>query len=119
LNLTGLLLIGMASFGFFTTDLHTAAVTCTATAPGVTFGIGSGLMCFHYDTTCDGTVANITISANYSGPASGSGTKTCTNASSCSYVLCTSYKRGTWTFTNNTTYTGGTSSATNTVTYNQ
>jgi hypothetical protein len=118
--MTGLLLIGLVSFGFTPTDMRpTLLNTCTATAPGVTFGIGSGMMCFHYDTTCDGAVENITINATYSGPASGSGSKVCTNASSCSYVLCTPYKKGTWTFTNNTTYTGGTSSATNTVTYNQ
>ncbi|WP_224362973.1 hypothetical protein [Hyalangium versicolor] len=114
----GMLLIGVASFGLATAEPNPTSVTCTATAPGVTFTIGSGLMCFHYDTTCDGTVSSITIDATYSGPAQGSGSKTCLDASSCSYVLCTPYRRGTWSFTNATTYSGGTSSATNTVTYN-
>ena len=114
----GMLLIGLASFSFVSTDLTTTSATCTATVPGVTFGF-SGLMCFNYATTCDAVVENITINASYTGPSTGSGIKTCTNASSCSYVLCTPYRKGTWTFTNNTTYTGGTSTATNTVTYNQ
>ncbi len=124
--MTGMLLIALASLSFSSPAFQTAPTgysttaspTCTATVPGITFGIGSGTMCFHYDTTCDGTVDTITINASYSGPTSGSGTKTCTNASSCSYVLCTGYSKGTWTFTNNTTYTGGTSTATSTVTYN-
>ncbi|WP_224241177.1 hypothetical protein [Hyalangium gracile] len=120
--MTGMLLISLASLGFVSTEspeLHTAPITCTASAPGVTFGIGSGLMCFHYNTTCDGPVESITINASYSGPATGSGTKTCTDTSSCAYVLCTPYRRGTWSFTNDSTYTGGVCAATNSVTYNQ
>jgi hypothetical protein len=118
--MTELLLIGLLSFGLGTPDVSiTSTAMCTATATGPTFGLGTGMMYFHFNTTCDAPVETLTINATIDGPQDRTGTKTCTNASSCSYILGVSYARGTWVWTNDTTYTGGTSSATNTVTYNQ
>lgn len=126
--MTGMLLIGLASLGVVTADVQSTstAAPCRVEAVGPTFGLGGGQMYFHFNTTCDDPMESITIYATIDGPTQDrSGTKTCTQASSCSYVLGVTYARGTWVWTNESTSVdamtsiASTTSATNMVTYNQ
>ncbi len=118
--MTKLLLIALASVGFNTAELPgMTAATCTATVSGPTFGF-SGRMYFHFKTTCDAPVDLITLNASVVGPLTAvKGVKTCSATNTCSSMIAVTYKRGTWTWTNDTTYTGGSSLATKTVTYTQ
>jgi hypothetical protein len=125
--MTGLLLMGLASLHLVTADVSGAAVaTCQATAEGPTFGLGTGLMYFHFNTTCDAVVNAITIEASVDGPRQDrAGSKTCVDSSTCSYVVSVPYTRGTWLWTNASSITSHASakavplSATNAVTYSQ
>jgi hypothetical protein len=45
--------------------------------------------------------------------------KTCSFASTCSSIIAVTYKRGSWTWTNDTTYTGGSSFATSSTAFLQ
>ncbi|ADO69985.1 hypothetical protein [Stigmatella aurantiaca] len=116
--MTKLLLIGLASLNITTAELQETA-SCTATVTGPTFGF-SGRMYFHFTTTCDAVVDSITIDATVAGPSQASGTTTCTRADTCSFMLPVTYKRGTWTWTNDSTYTAdGASVGTKTMTFVQ
>lgn len=125
--MTGLLLMGLASLHLVTADVSGAAVpTCQATAEGPTFGLGTGLMYFHFTTTCDAVVNAITVDASVDGPRQDrSGSKTCVDSSTCTYVLSVPYARGTWLWTNASAILSQPSaksvpfSATNAVTYSQ
>jgi len=93
-----------------------AAPDCTPTATGPTYWF-DGRLYFHFDTTCTATQSKITINATIVTP-SGTAllqTKTCTNATSCSYIVAESYARGTWTWTNDSTWPTGAGSAQNSV----
>jgi hypothetical protein len=120
LVMTKLLLIGLASVGFNTAELPgLTEPTCTATVSGPTYGF-SGRMYFHFTTKCDAPVAAITIKATVAGPfTTAVGAKTCSLTDTCSSLVAVTYKRGTWTWSNNTTYTGGTSLATQSLTFFQ
>ncbi|MDY7230274.1 hypothetical protein [Hyalangium rubrum] len=118
------LLIGLASIGVNTTEIPEEepttlpGTTCTATVLGPTYSFG-GRMYFHFETTCDAPVAAITINASVVGPTSAYGSKTCLLTNKCTFWLAATYKRGTWTWTNNTSYTFGTSVASQTLTFKQ
>ncbi len=113
------LLMGLASFSVTAVELPvTTPATCTAAVSGPTFGLGGG-MYFYYTTTCTAPVESITIDASITGPTQRVGTKRCTETESCTFVMGVPYKRGTWTWTNDSTFPGGTDSATQTVTYSQ
>lgn len=118
--MTKLLLIALASVGVNTAELPgTTAATCTATVSGPTFGF-SGRMYFHFKTTCDAPVELITLNASVSGPyTSAMSVKACSFASTCSSIIAVTYKRGAWTWTNDTTYTGGSSFATSSTAFLQ
>jgi len=92
-------------------------VDCTPTATGPTYWF-DGRLYFHFDTTCTSTQSKITIHATIVTPTGTAidQTKTCTNATTCSYVVGEPYARGTWTWTNDSTWSTGSSSAENTVT---
>jgi hypothetical protein len=125
--MTGLLLMGLASLRLVTADVSGAAVpTCHATAEGPTFGLGTGLMYFHFTTTCDVVVNAITINASVDGPRQDrASSKTCAGSSTCTQVLSVPYTRGTWLWTNASSIVSNPSaksvplSATNAVTYSQ
>ncbi|ADO72315.1 hypothetical protein [Stigmatella aurantiaca] len=125
--MTGLLLMGLASLRLVTADVSGSAVaTCQATAEGPTFGLGTGLMYFHFNTTCDAVVNAITINASVDGPRQDrAGTKTCAQTNECSYVVSVPYARGTWLWTNSSSVMSHPSAlaipilATNAVTYSQ
>lgn len=118
--MTKVLLLALASVGFNTADLPgVTAATCTATVSGPTFGF-SGRMYFHYKTTCDAPVELITLKASAVGPlTSVVSLKTCSFTNTCSAMIAVTYKRGTWTWVNDTTYTGGVSLASKTQTFSQ
>lgn len=117
--MTKLLLIGLAALNITTAELQDTAVSCTATATGPTFGF-SGRMYFHFVTTCDAPVESITINATVSGPTVATGTATCTQTDRCAFMLPVTYKRGTWTWTNDSVYTAeGSSVETKTMTFIQ
>ena len=118
--MTKVLLIALASVGYNTAELPVpTTANCTASVSGPTFGF-SGRMYFHYTTTCDAPVELITINASAVGPlTSAVSVKTCAFASSCTAMVAVTYKRGTWTWVNDTTYTAGVSLASKSVTYNQ
>lgn len=118
--MTKMLLIALASVGFNTEELPgITTATCTASVSGPTFGF-SGRMYFHFTTTCDAPVEFITINASVVGPlTSAVGLKTCSFTDTCSSMVAVTYKRGTWTWVNNTTYLGGTSLASKSLTFSQ
>jgi hypothetical protein len=118
--MTKVLLIALASVGFNTADLTgTTTATCTATVSGPTFGF-SGRMYFHYKTTCDAPVELITLNASVAGPlTTAASVKTCSFTDTCSAIVAVTYKRGTWTWVNDTTYTVGSSLASKSMTFTQ
>jgi hypothetical protein len=118
--MTKLLLIGLAALNIATAEPQDdTSVKCTATAMGPTFGF-SGRMYFHFVTTCDAPVERITVNATVSGPSRVMGSMTCSQTDTCSLMLPVTYKRGTWTWTNDSVYTtAGSSVETKTMTFNQ
>jgi hypothetical protein len=118
--MTKMLLIALASVGYTTEELpETTAATCTATVSGPTFGF-SGRMYFHFKTTCTAPVELITVNASVAGPlTSAVNLKTCSFTDTCSSMVAVTYKRGTWTWVNDTTYAAGSSLASKSVTLYQ
>jgi hypothetical protein len=117
--MTKLLLIGLAALNITTAEPQDSAVSCTATATGPTFGF-AGRMYFHFVTTCDAPVESITLNATVSGPTVAQGSVTCTQTDRCTFMLPVTYKRGTWTWTNDSVYTAeGSSVGKRTMTINQ
>ncbi|HEX8706000.1 MAG TPA: hypothetical protein VF815_44605 [Myxococcaceae bacterium] len=121
--MTKVLLIALASVGFNTAELpeetETSAAACTATVSGPTFGF-SGRMYFHYKTTCTAPVELITLKASVTGPYTlATSLKTCSFTDTCSTMIAVTYKRGTWTWVNDTTYPAGVSMASRSVTLSQ
>ena len=119
--MTKVLLIALASVGYNTADLpaEVTPAACTATVSGPTFGF-SGRMYFHYTTKCTEPVALITVNASVVGPLTAAvGLKVCTFTDTCSVIVPVTYKRGTWTWVNDTLYTGGLSLDSKSLTFNQ
>jgi hypothetical protein len=119
--MTKMLLIALASVGFNTADLPgiTTTATCTASVSGPTFGF-SGRMYFHYKTTCTEPVELITLKASVVGPLTAAvSVKVCALTDTCSAMVAVNYKRGTWTWVNDTTSTAGLSLASNSVSFKQ
>lgn len=118
--MTKMLLIALASVGYTTTELpETTAATCTATVSGPTFGF-SGRMYFHFKTTCTAPVELITLNSSVAGPLTAAvSLKTCAFTDTCSAMVAVNYKRGTWTWINDTTSTAGLSLASKSVTFFQ
>jgi len=118
--MTKMLLLALASVGYTTAELpETTAATCTATVSGPTFGF-SGRMYFHFKTTCTAPVALLTLNSSVAGPyTSAVSVKTCSFTDTCAAMVAVTYKRGTWTWVNDTTSTAGSSLASQSVTFYQ